>query len=230
MKLTKLSWSGVHIEAGGKSILIDPVEEFSSMEPYMGKPLRPVWRFSDHIKADIVLLTHLHRDHYDPETLVKVLKPGAMILVSKGSVEKVKQQFTEVRGLNTNETMAFDTVSVTALFSLDGIGDEQVAWLVESEGKKLFHAGDTIWHSQFWAIGRRYELIDIALLPINGVTVTYPFVGYTPLPASLSAEQAAVAGRILSAGQVVPMHYELFHSPGVYEESVQSGIIFYSRL
>lgn len=218
MLVKKLSWSGVKIEVNDTVILIDPVEDFRSMEPYMGKPTVPVYRFRHNTKADLVLLTHLHPDHYDNQTIQAVLLPGGRVLTGTAAAKKLAAEPFPATGIRLNESIVHNGIRCTTLFSLDGIGDDQIAWLVEANGVKLFHAGDTIWHNQFWHIGKTHGPIDLVFLPINGVRVTYPFVGYTPLPASLLPEQAAVACRILGAKNVVPMHYNLFHSPPLYTQ------------
>jgi L-ascorbate metabolism protein UlaG (beta-lactamase superfamily) len=216
MKITKLSWAGVQIESGGQSILIDPVENFDAMEKYMGKPHYPVSSLPQHNSADLILITHLHSDHYDENAIRNLLKPDGKVVVSSRLAGKVKSNGVRVLGLELNQRYTAGTFTVIPVFAMDGIGDEQVSWIVKCKDKSLFHGGDTIWHNQFWNIAKKYAPIDISFFPINGVTVTYPFVGYAPLPASLLPEQAAVAAKILHTRLAIPMHYGMFHTPPMY--------------
>ena len=218
MKLTKLSWSGARLEVAGLSVFIDPVEDFSTMRPYMGTPLYPVYPLSEGAQADVVLLTHLHPDHYDKVLIRKLLKQGGILLAPLQATEKLSRDSFAPTGLAPGQRRDIGGVRFTALNAMDGIGDEQVSWLIEALGLKVFHGGDTIWHSWFWKIGKQYGPIDVALLPINGVRVDYPFVGYPPIAASLQPEQAAVAARIMGVKNLVPMHYGQFHHPPVYCE------------
>ena len=219
MKITRLSWAGLLVESGKQTIIIDPVEDFSSMEPYMGKPLRAITPFTAATQADYVLLTHLHPDHFDPLAIQQVLKPHGKVVCHTLAAGKIRESGLPVVELELNEVYTSGQSTFVPVFALDGIGHEQVSWIVrDGAGKQLFHGGDTIWHSRFWEINKTYGKMDVAFLPINGVVVDYPFVGFAPLPASLTPEQAVVAARILQAELLVPMHYGTFHSPPVYSE------------
>lgn len=218
MKITRLSWASLKIELSELTILIDPVEDYSSIEKYMGKPRAPIFPFSENTSADIILLTHLHPDHYDPRTIRKVLKDDGTVFIPAGIKESLKTNEFKVIEMQVDDTIIFATFRITALFAMDGIGDKQVAWLLEANGKKIYHGGDTIWHNQFWNIGKNHGPIDAAFMPINGVSVDYPFVGYTPLPVSLLPGQAAAAARIMKVQNLVPIHYSLFNTSPVYSE------------
>ncbi|PRY03140.1 L-ascorbate metabolism protein UlaG (beta-lactamase superfamily) [Pontibacter ummariensis] len=228
MIITRLSWAGLQVVSGQSTLLIDAVEDFSGMEPYMGKPLQAVIPFSSSVQADLVLLTHLHPDHFDPQGIRKALKPGGRVVCHTSAAEKLEAQGFPLQILELNQAFSFGDFTVIPVFGLDGIGHEQVSWVVrDMHGKQLFHGGDTIWHSRFWEINRTYGKTDAAFLPINGVVVDYAFVGYNPLPASLTPEQAVVAAKILQADILVPMHYGTFHKPQVYEEypSVKEALV-----
>jgi L-ascorbate metabolism protein UlaG (beta-lactamase superfamily) len=55
------------------------------------------------------------------------------------------------------------------------------------------------------------------LTPINGPTVCFPHCQpASPYPATLDAEHAAVAARLLGARIAVPIHYDGFHIDGFY--------------
>lgn len=216
MKITKLSWAGLKIESDGTTVFIDPVVNFERMEKYMGKPLMPVLEIPAGEQADTILLTHLHQDHYDRETIRKILKPDGQVWVHREVDENIRTAGLPVRGVELNTSVRLGDLNIIPVFALDGIGHEQVSWIIQYEKTQIFHGGDTLWHNQFWAIGNQYGPMDLAFLPINGVTVDYPFIGYTALPASMTPNEAAVAGRILRARKVVPMHYGMFDYPPIY--------------
>lgn len=216
MKITKLSWAGLKIESNGITVFIDPVVNFERMEKYMGKPLTPIFEIAPTDKADVVLLTHLHHDHYDPELIKNILKPEGEVWCPKTEEEKIRTAGFAVKGIRLDSPVPVANFSIISVFALDGIGHEQVSWIIQEGNSQVFHGGDTLWHNQFWAIANQYGPMDLAFLPINGVTVNYPFIGYTALPASMTPNEAAVAGRILRARHVVPMHYGMFNYPPVY--------------
>ncbi len=114
--------------------------------------------------------------------------------------------------------------SITALPAVDGLGDSQVAWLVEAGGRRVLHLGDTMFHSYWWRIARRHGPFDLVLAPINGSVVTPPHLQPpSPLAATMEPEHAAVACTLLGAAAVVPIHYGGFRTEGLYQPVKDAG-------
>jgi L-ascorbate metabolism protein UlaG (beta-lactamase superfamily) len=205
---------GIRISAGGKIILIDAVEDFSYYKPVIGDAMKDTLLFSDELKADYILFTHLHLDHFDKGLIQKCLKPAGKIIVYSGLVEKVRKQFEyeSIISLDLDEVFIESAICFKPVFAMDGIGDIQSSWIVEYAGMKIFHGGDTIWHNQFWRLSKENPGIDYAFLPVNGVVVHFPMMGleYSSVPASLTLEQAFTAARLLHVKKLVPIHYGLF--------------------
>jgi len=98
---------------------------------------------------------------------------------------------------------------VTAVPSVDGLGDPQLNWVVQADGQRVFHGGDTMFHGYWWLITRRFSPFDAVFLPANGAVVDAPHLQPpSPLPAAMDPRQAAAAAEILDARYAVPMHYE----------------------
>ena len=101
----------------------------------------------------------------------------------------------------------------------DGFGDPQVSWVVEADGTRILHAGDTLFHGAWWLIAMRCGPIDIAFLPVNGAVADLPHrQPPSPLAACMDPHQAAVAATLLRARRAVPIHYGAIHSPPKYAE------------
>jgi L-ascorbate metabolism protein UlaG (beta-lactamase superfamily) len=214
MKIDKLNWAGLKLTIADQTVLIDAVEDFSYYKPILGDAMKETILFADKTKADFILFTHLHLDHFDVKTIKKCLKANGKIIVYAPLFNAIKQFFndTEIILLNEDEVYTDGGIQFKPVFAMDGIGDIQCSWVVEGEGIKIFHGGDTIWHNQFWRLGKENTLIDYAFLPANGVTVHFPMIGlaYSPIPASLTLEQAFAASRLLNANTFIPIHYGLF--------------------
>lgn len=212
MKIQKLNWAGIKLECGNKTILIDAVENFKPYFVVLGNPQTPVVPFADTTKADYILFTHLHLDHFDVSVIEKCLRPNGKIIGYK-KLEKIISKLNKPTVyLDNDETFQDNNIIIKSVFSLDGIGEEQTAWIVEHEDTKIFHGGDTIWHNQFWKLGKENSDIDFAFLPINGAIVNFQIIGleYSTVPASLMLEEAFNAAKLLHAKKLVPIHYGKF--------------------
>ena len=177
------------------------------------------------------LLTHLHRDHADAEALTAALAPGAIVLepLAGGgdafenlALAQAEHELTAA-GLDRRRLAPWESVTagpftLTALPACDGTGDPQVAWLIEAEGVRVLHLGDTMFHGYWWRMARRHEPFDVVLVPVNGAVVSFPHrQPASPLPIVLDPAQAAIAAAILGARQAVPIHAEGYELDGVYQ-------------
>jgi L-ascorbate metabolism protein UlaG (beta-lactamase superfamily) len=215
-----LGWAGLEIEADGVTVVIDLVEE--------AEPLRSSIPDGSLVKAQgratAALVTHLHSDHADPAALKRVLTPDGIVF----RPEPMPGPWTEpaetgLSGMPTKIVAEWECTTVgpfelTAVPAVDGLGDPQLNWVVAAGGQRIFHGGDTMFHGHWWSIAARLGPFDAAFLPINGAAVALPHLRpASPLPAVLTPDQAAVAGAILQARQVIPIHYGI-HRPPFYVE------------
>ncbi|QFU89932.1 MBL fold metallo-hydrolase [Amycolatopsis sp. YIM 10] len=219
MRVRRLGWAGLELEADGERLVIDYVRDLS--------PLFTGWKPGEGLAMPggtvaAALVTHLHRDHTDAAALAEVLASGAPVFRPApghgDDVDNVTTLLAEreltLRGLaaevvDTWSTRDTGPFRVTAVPAVDGLGDPQLNWVVEAEGQRLFHGGDTMFHGYWWLIARRFSPFDAVFLPANGAVVDAPHLQPpSPLPAALDPRQAAAAAEILDARYAVPMHYE----------------------
>jgi L-ascorbate metabolism protein UlaG (beta-lactamase superfamily) len=222
MRMRRLGWAGLEIEAGGERLVIDYVRDLS--------PLFTGWEAGEGLaapsgKVDAALVTHLHRDHTDAAALADVLPPGAPVLrPAPGYGDDVDNVTTlpAERELSLHQLAAkvvdvwtthdLGPFRVTAVPAVDGLGDPQLNWVVEADGQRVFHGGDTMFHGYWWLVARRFSPFDAVFLPANGAVVDAPHLQPpSPLTAAMGPKQAAVAAEILDARYAVPMHYETEH-------------------
>jgi L-ascorbate metabolism protein UlaG (beta-lactamase superfamily) len=222
MQVRWLGWAGAELEADGVTLVIDPLAEpaatFAGLGEAAGAVEVPVVEAPAPGRAVGGLVTHLHRDHTDAGALASAMAPGAIVhqpvATEPGNLATgLAEHELTASGLPRREVAAWDSVTIgpftcTALPAVDGLGDPQVSWLVEADGRRVLHLGDTVFHGAWWQITRRAGAIDVVLAPINGAVVDFPHQQPpSPLPATLEPEQAALAGELVGAGTVVPMHY-----------------------
>lgn len=224
MQIQKLNWAGIRLELNGKIILIDAVEDFSYYYPVIGELIHEIIQFSEETKADYVLVTHLHIDHFDRKTIKKCLKSNGKLLVFTEIKEQVAKMFegTHIIALSFNESFIENEIVFKSVFAMDGIGDRQCSWIIEGENVMIFHGGDTIWHNQFWRIYKENPGINYAFMPVNGVVVNFPMIGleFSPIPATMNVKQAFAASKILHADFIIPIHYNLFADDNYYKPQV----------
>ncbi|MEM3641320.1 MAG: metal-dependent hydrolase [Candidatus Bathyarchaeia archaeon] len=186
-----MTWFGhaaFKIEMAGKTTLIDPWID--------GNPASPV-KTSEVNKVDIVYVTHDHGDHlgeaFEICKRTNAAFVGTFELGNYAMENGVKNVFglniggsVEIKGVKLHVVQAFHTASRGAPTGV----------ILEGEGKRVYHAGDTGLFGDMRLIGELYTL-DLALIPIGGY--------YT-----MDAFDAAEAVRLLKPKAVIPMHYRTF--------------------
>jgi L-ascorbate metabolism protein UlaG (beta-lactamase superfamily) len=234
MEVRWLGWAGVEIESQGARVVVDPLadaeavfaplkDRMPSVDPPEVVPPRP--------DAVAGLITHLHRDHADADALAQALGADAVVYeppryggdrVEQAGVGQADAELTAA-GLTRGVVEPWTSIEagpfrLTALPAVDGLGDPQVSWLIEAEGRRVLHLGDTMFHGWWWRIAQRFGAPDAVLAPINGARVDFPHRRpASSWPATLTPEQAVLAAELLRAGTLLPIHYGGYSLPGLYE-------------
>jgi L-ascorbate metabolism protein UlaG (beta-lactamase superfamily) len=234
MRLRWLGWAGVEIEAVGETVLIDPLADPAATFAALAEDARERMQVPEIAapagEALAGLVSHLHRDHADAGALMEGLAPGAAVhepiwpggedaenlSLAQANFE-LQRAGLERRAFEVWESAEVGPFTITALPAVDGLGDAQVSWLVEADGQRVLHLGDTIFHGYWWRMARRHGPFDVVLAPINGAITDFPNLQPpSPLAAAMEPEQAAVAGELLGARTLVPIHYGGFHADPWY--------------
>ena len=183
----KISWLGhdSFVIRNGKTVAIDPFK-------IKGR----------HVPADILLITHEHFDHCSPDDVKKMTSNKTVILATPAcKAELAKAKIGEVRTIKPGDKLRLDGVSIEAVpaYNLNKFRepgkvfhpreDQKLGYIVEIEGVRVYHAGDTD------AIPEMNGLkTDVALLPVSGTYVMTP-------------EEAAEAAGLVNPSLAIPMHY-----------------------
>lgn len=201
--------------SGASRLLIDPLQDPTPLRDFLGAPRAPL----PSVGVDDqtwVAVTHLHPDHCDRSLLRRVATE--QVICHEPIAARLAADRVIARTGSLWEPIHAGPFHLSAVPSQDWRGDDQVAWVLELDGRRLIHCGDTIWHGRWYEIARRYQAFDAAFLPINGVIAQV--AGFTPtsVPATLTPEQAIEAAVVLRARRACPIHYGLFHNPPRYVE------------
>ncbi len=187
-----LGQSGFLLKRDGRFLLVDPYLSDSLTAKYAATET-PHVRMTRRVVAperldfvDVVLATHGHTDHLDPETLPHV--GGTLVAPAGISALARKRSGREPVTVSEGETVEVAGFAITAVPARHP-GDHCVGYVIDG---RIYHAGDTE------SIEPPAHGVELALLPINGK------VG------NIDGEEAARLAHAMGAGLAVPMHYEMF--------------------
>ena len=171
MKVIWLGQAGLLFETEGKTIIVDPYlsDSVEKIEP-QNKRRVPVDKSFFDIKPDIIVLTHNHLDHTDPDTLKHFITQNSnmLVLASGNAWSTVRESF----GGNNNYVMfnrhskwTEGNITFTAV-KAEHSDENAIGFIMEAEGKKYYITGDTLYNEDIFV--DLTEDIDYVFLPVNG--------------------------------------------------------------
>lgn len=184
VKITWLGHDGFRIQ-NGQVVYIDPFQIES------GGP-----------KADLLLISHEHFDHCNPDDLKKVVTPNTVVVAhaqSKDELSKVKVK--EVKIIKPGDKIKIGDVNVEAVpaynvnkFREPGKAfhpkeDGKLGFVVTVKGVRIYHTGDSDHIPEMRGLRP-----DIALIPVSGTYV-------------MTSQEAVEAVASIDPKVAIPMHY-----------------------
>ena len=140
MRLVYIYHSGFALEADGFSILIDYFKD-SDPDPAKGYVRRELLKRAGTL---YILASHFHPDHFNPEVLKwKEQKPDIKYIFSKDILKRRRAKADDAIYLKKGDAYQDELLTIKAFGSTD-VG---ISFLIETEGRRIFHAGDlNNWH------------------------------------------------------------------------------------
>jgi L-ascorbate metabolism protein UlaG (beta-lactamase superfamily) len=183
VKITPLYHASTLIQAGGKSIYVDPAKPAK----LNGLP-----------KADLILISHEHYDHFDHESIAAISQPGTEIFAPASVVEK----FPTAKPISNGQTQKWQQWSIEAVPAYNltrGPAAGQLfhpkgrdnGYVLTYGGKRFYFSGDTEGVPEMRAL----KNIDVAFVCMN-------------LPYTMPPEEAAEAVKAFHPKTVIPYHYK----------------------
>jgi L-ascorbate metabolism protein UlaG (beta-lactamase superfamily) len=168
------------LQAGSTTVYVDPVgkaEDFASFPP-----------------PDLILITHIHKDHFAPELDAVLKKENTQVLGPPTVIEQLgygttmtNGQLIDTKGLTIEAIPAYNTTPERLNFHPMGRDN---GYVISKDGVRLYISGDTEDIPEM----RQLKDIDIAFVCMN-------------LPYTMTIEQAASAVNEFKPGVVIPYHY-----------------------
>ncbi|CAA9470039.1 MAG: hypothetical protein AVDCRST_MAG96-346 [uncultured Segetibacter sp.] len=245
-KVWWLGQSGFLLKWKGKYILFDPYLSDSLTVKYQNTD-KPHTRMSELVIdpaslnfVDIVTSSHNHTDHLDADTLQPILKDNANVhfIVPEANrsfiVNRVGCDDNFPLGLNDGTSVVIDDFTITGVPAAHNEVErnekgecKSMGFVVQFGEYAIYHSGDTLWFKRLEEILKPYDL-DVAFLPINGNKPERKVAG------NLNAEEAALLGKEIGAGMVIPHHYHLFEfnteDPALFEVQCRKHKVNYRVL
>ena len=183
--ITLVKHGSLEICYNGISIQIDPVSG-------LGKPTDYDAEFP---KADVILVTHEHHDHLDPEAIAALTGPETILILNETSRDKIGRgeamhngESRELPGgVKLEAVPAYNTTPGREQFHPKGNGN---GYVLSIDGLRIYVAGDTE------NIPEMSELkcVDVAFLPVNQ-------------PYTMTPEQCIAAAKVISPKVLIPYHF-----------------------
>ncbi|HVC20395.1 MAG TPA: MBL fold metallo-hydrolase [Vicinamibacterales bacterium] len=182
IEITPLYHASVQIEYAGKVIQVDPTKQGNDFGP---KP------------ADIILVTHIHSDHFQPAALAqlrgpatKVIAPANVAAELHGAIVMKNGDRRTVDGIRIEAVPMYNMTRGPApgkFYHPKGLGN---GYILTLGGKRVYLSGDT----ECTPAMRRLRHIDVAFICMN-------------LPYTMPPLEAAACVKLFKPKIVYPYHY-----------------------
>jgi len=211
---------------GGTIVVVDPYLSDAVLRTYqlprnVPAPLDPA-----EVEADVLLATHSHADHLDPDSITPFMShAGTQFVGPPMAVEKVLESDVEADRavpVARGDVLKFGdltvrTVHARHLFGLEPTPDA-VGFVFEAGDVSIYHSGDTEYDSEITADTRG---VTASFISINGTT------------GNMNAHEAAMLAWLQGSRLAVPFHYGLWRDQDYGEGATLDPQLFvrtYERL
>jgi L-ascorbate metabolism protein UlaG (beta-lactamase superfamily) len=183
LKMTFVGHVTLMFDFDGKIIHIDPVGRYAD--------------YSQMPKADLILITHHHGDHLDPEVLNMICKEETRVVLSEKCLEEFDRGIVmhngdekEVKGIKIKAVPAYNIKHMRSENTPYHPKGEGNGYILELGDKRVYIAGDTENTPEMKSLND----IDIAFLPMN-------------VPYTMTPEMVADAAKSFMPEILYPYHY-----------------------
>lgn len=181
LKITFFKHASLLVEYDGTKIFVDPVSDYAD---YTKQP-----------KADYILITHEHHDHFDTKAIAAIetsdtkiiANPNCQKMLDRGDAMKNGDVLSITPDMKLEAVPAYNTTPGRDKFHPKGRDN---GYILTVGGTRIYIAGDTEDIPEL----KQIKNIDIAFLPVNQ-------------PYTMTPEQAIKATKIIQPRILYPYHY-----------------------
>ena len=192
--------------ATGRTVAVDPYLS-DSLDHYYGwkrLPESPIPMAPSDLQVDVVLATHAHEDHLDPDTIPDVVRNSHAMVAGTGMCAQLMRQWgipeERIVQIDRGQTRTIAGIPVTAVLAhhVSPVGTQTpdaVGYVLDLDGIIVYHTGDSLYHSELKGVRSLHP--QVLLVCINGQY------------GNMNSEEAARLTVELDPEVVVPMHWGL---------------------
>ncbi len=207
MKVTWLTQAGLLFENGNITVMVDPYLSNALAGKYPDRERKiPVDKSFLEKEPDVIIITHAHDDHLDPETLLPIIE-GAKKRITFLAPENAYLALKKLGGkhnyvmLNPHSVWSERGITFYAVHAEHS--HRTASGYILDDGERTFYvSGDTLYN--YDVIDDVNELVedgvDFAFLPING------------RGNNMNAKDASDFAYEIGAKTAIPIHFGLFDS------------------
>ena len=197
---------------GDKKILIDPVIDCQNKEAGFKQQIACPVKEKDLNDVSLILLSHEHFDHFDKGLVKRVAeKNNACVVGHESLLQQIDLQKRFTHSISVGEKVFLRGVTIKATTAHHPQSFYPLGFLIEGNGKSVYHAGDTDLIDAFSEIKT-----NVAILPIGG---TY----------TMDVVDAVRATKSMKPEYVIPMHYNTFKliqaDPQEFRQKIEKSVL-----
>jgi L-ascorbate 6-phosphate lactonase len=216
-----LGQSSFLLRGPGATVFVDPY-----LSPRPDRLVPPPFAPADARGLELVLITHDHLDHLDDDALpgIATASPAAPFVAPEPVTTRLVElgiAADRVVAAQPGRTIELDGVIVHPVPACHGVepadaytfGRElsgglyrYLGYVVDLNGARVYHAGDTVHYDGVEETVRALAP-DVALLPINGRSAEREALG---IVGNLDEGEAVALAAAIGADLLVPIHYDMF--------------------
>jgi L-ascorbate metabolism protein UlaG (beta-lactamase superfamily) len=182
MKITKYAQSTFSVDFGEKKILIDP-GKYNFLD---GKVNRDF--FNDE-GIDILLITHEHGDHFEPDIVQRIYNHSKPKIVAQEIVHNILHEMDIPSVcMKKGDKKSIEGITLEATYATHKV--DTIGFIINDGIRSIYHPGDTLYFE-----GDKPKA-DILLVPIGGRGNV------------MEPKEAAIFTMEVSPKVVIPMHYD----------------------
>lgn len=202
-------------EFNGVRVMVDPYlsNSVEKVEPKNYRRL-PIDESYFDIKPDILILTHNHLDHTDPETLERMFsKHSDICILASYNAWQTARKFGGDNNyimFNRGTVWTEKGIKFEAVYA-EHSDDKAVGVIISYGGRNYYITGDTLYNKK--VIKDINIPVDVVFLPINGVGN------------NMNMTDAAHFAEEIKAKTAVPIHFGMFDSLNADDFNLKNRVI-----